>query len=124
MDLIAAESGVTKRTLCDRFGSKEQPVVEYLAARDEQRRDFLAERPAAAGSSPGDGVLAVLDASRDRSERHGTRGCGMVNAHTGIDDPRHPAHQVIAGQKAWMLALLTDLARRLAPTAPRHSGGP
>ncbi len=38
VDLIAAEAGVTKKTLYDRFGSKEQIVVEYLAGRDERWR--------------------------------------------------------------------------------------
>ncbi|MFG3307065.1 TetR/AcrR family transcriptional regulator [Streptomyces wuyuanensis] len=122
VDLIAAEAGVTKKTLYDRFGSKDQLVVEYLADRDERWRDFLAGRLAEAGPSPADGVLAVLDASRDWSARHGNRGCSMVNAHAEIDDPGHPAHQVIAGQKAWMLALLTDLARSVAPDGAQTLG--
>ncbi|UXI81004.1 TetR/AcrR family transcriptional regulator, partial [Streptomyces vinaceusdrappus] len=44
VDLIAAEAGVTKKTLYDRFGSKEQIVVEYLAGRDERWRALLAGR--------------------------------------------------------------------------------
>ncbi len=49
VDLIAAEAGVTKKTLYDRFGSKEQIVVEYLAGRDERWRALLAGRLDAAG---------------------------------------------------------------------------
>lgn len=52
VDRIAAEAGVTKKTLYDRFGSKEQIVVEYLAGRDERWRALLDERLAAAPSSP------------------------------------------------------------------------
>ncbi|MGW2560337.1 TetR/AcrR family transcriptional regulator [Streptomyces sp. NPDC001514] len=119
VDLIAAAAGVTKKTLYDRFGSKEQLVVEYLAARDERWREFVSERlDAAAGDSPEGRVLAVFDASRDWSVRHGTRGCGMVNAHAEIDDPRHPAYGIIAGQKAWMLALFTGLVRDISPSDP------
>lgn len=43
VDLIASEAGVIKKTLYDRFGSKEQIVVEYLAARDERWRSFLTD---------------------------------------------------------------------------------
>ncbi|MFE7778374.1 TetR/AcrR family transcriptional regulator [Streptomyces sp. NPDC057445] len=119
VDLIAAEAGVTKKTLYDRFGSKEQLVVEYLAARDEHWREFLDERLGAAGKSAEDRVLAVFEASRAWSERFSTRGCSMVNAHAEIDDPRHPAHAVITGQKAWMLALFTSLVGDLAPDRAR-----
>lgn len=112
VDLIAAEAGVTKKTLYDRFGSKEQIVVEYLADRDERWRAFLAPRLEAA-VTPRDRVLAVFDASRDWMEEHGSRGCSMVNAHAEIDDPSHPASAVITGQKAWMLTLFTDLVRPL-----------
>src|SRR5687767_2968876 len=81
VDLIAAEAGVTKKTLYDRFGSKEQIVVEYLADRDERWRAFLAERMQAAGPGPAARVLAVFDASRAWAREHSPKGCSMVNAH-------------------------------------------
>ncbi|MFD6340968.1 TetR/AcrR family transcriptional regulator [Streptomyces sp. NPDC060131] len=118
VDLIAAEAGVTKKTLYDRFGSKDQLVVEYLAARDERWRAFLAERLEAVSPGPDDvrppgvaRVLAVFDASRAWMEANSPRGCSMVNAHAEIDDRGHPAYTVIAGQKRWMLELFTRLAR-------------
>ncbi len=118
VDLIAAEAGVTKKTLYDRFGSKDQLVVEYLAARDERWRAFLAERLEAVSPGPDDvrppgvaRVLAVFDASRAWMEANSPRGCSMVNAHAEIDDRGHPAYSVIAGQKTWMLELFTRLAR-------------
>ncbi|MFJ4560489.1 TetR/AcrR family transcriptional regulator [Streptomyces massasporeus] len=115
VDLIAAEAGVTKKTLYDRFGSKEQIVVEYLADRDERWRAFLAEHLDAAGPAPGERVLAVFDASRAWAGEFSPKGCSMVNAHAEISDPAHPAHPIITGQKRWMLALFTDLASEIAP---------
>ncbi|MEW1928538.1 helix-turn-helix domain-containing protein [Streptomyces sp. NPDC088360] len=114
VDLIAAEAGVTKKTLYDRFGSKEQIVVEYLAARDERWQAFLAPYVEAA-TTPRARILAVFDASRDWAGANSAKGCSMVNAHAEISDPAHPAYQVITGQKAWMLALFTGLARDIAP---------
>ncbi|CAM5637176.1 hypothetical protein SALBM135S_01849 [Streptomyces alboniger] len=118
VDLIAAEAGVTKKTLYDRFGSKEQIVVEYLADRDERWRAFLAGYLDAA-PTPRDKALAVFDASRDWAVGHMAKGCGMVNAHAEISDPAHPAYAIITGQKAWMLALFTGL---VAEFMPREAG--
>ncbi|WP_079194658.1 TetR/AcrR family transcriptional regulator [Streptomyces sp. CB02923] len=120
VDLIATEAGVTKKTLYDRFGSKEQIVVEYLAERDERWRVFLAEHLEAAGPGPADRILAVFDASHAWSVEHSTKGCSMVKAHAEISDPAHPAYAIITGQKAWMLALFTDLTRVLAAPDPDH----
>ncbi|MFF8396722.1 TetR/AcrR family transcriptional regulator [Streptomyces sp. NPDC016172] len=115
VDLIAAEAGVTKKTLYDRFGSKEQIVVEYLADRDERWRAFLAERLDATGPDPRERVLAVFDASRAWAQEFSPKGCSMVNAHAEISDPAHPAHPIITGQKRWMLALFTRLTEEIAP---------
>ncbi|MEU5951318.1 helix-turn-helix domain-containing protein [Streptomyces sp. NPDC047525] len=121
VDLIAAEAGVTKKTLYDRFGSKEQIVVEYLAARDERWQAFLAPYVEAA-ATPRARILAVFDASRDWAEANSVKGCSMVNAHAEISDSAHPAYQVITGQKAWMLALFTGLARDVAPRGATRLG--
>ncbi|MGW8064506.1 TetR/AcrR family transcriptional regulator [Streptomyces ziwulingensis] len=114
VDLIAAEAGVTKKTLYDRFGSKEQIVVEYLAGRDERWRGLLgAHLDAVAEQGPAARVLAVFEASRAWVAEYGAKGCGMINAHAEISDPAHPAHPVITGQKRWMLDLFTRLAREV-----------
>ncbi|MFJ2513276.1 TetR/AcrR family transcriptional regulator [Streptomyces griseoviridis] len=122
VDLIAAEAGVTKKTLYDRFGSKEQIVVEYLAGRDERWRGVLDGRLDAAGDRAAARILAVFEASRAWSERYGAKGCSMVNAHAEISDPDHPAYQVIAGQKQWMLDLFTGLARETGARDPDRLG--
>ncbi|MGW8487206.1 TetR/AcrR family transcriptional regulator [Streptomyces sp. NPDC055886] len=118
VDLIAAEAGVTKKTLYDRFGSKEQIVVEYLADRDERWRALLAEHLDAAPPGPRARILAVFDASRAWMGANGSKGCSMVNAHAEISDPAHPAHSVITGQKRWMLDLFTRLAGEIEGVAP------
>lgn len=122
VDLVAAEAGVTKKTLYDRFGSKEQIVVEYLAGRDERWRELLAARLETAGEEPADRVVAVFEASRAWSARYGARGCSMINAHAEIGDPAHPAHPVITGQKRWMLDLFTGLAREIDPAGADRLG--
>ncbi|MFM9373143.1 TetR/AcrR family transcriptional regulator [Streptomyces sp. Da 82-17] len=122
VDLIAAEAGVTKKTLYERFGSKEQLVVDYLGDRDERWRVFLAERLEMSEADPTARVLAVFDASREWSARSGPKGCSMVNAHAEISDPAHPAYATITRQKEWTLALFTDLAADIAPDGAKDLG--
>ncbi|MEV0600467.1 TetR/AcrR family transcriptional regulator [Streptomyces sp. NPDC050315] len=122
VDLIAAEAGVTKKTLYDRFGAKDRIVVEYLADRDERWRAFLDDRLEAAPAEPAARILAVFDASRDWAGEHGGRGCSMINAHAEITDPAHPAYPVMVGQKAWMLGLFTRLAREIDPGRGEERG--
>ncbi|WP_189327730.1 TetR/AcrR family transcriptional regulator [Streptomyces flaveus] len=122
VDLIAAEAGVTKKTLYDRFGSKEQIVVEYLADRDERWRAFLAQCLDAAPPVSAARVLAVFDASRAWSAKNSSKGCSMVNAHAEISDPSHPAYPIITRQKQWMLTLFTDLAGDITPYGADHLG--
>ncbi|MFD3497044.1 TetR/AcrR family transcriptional regulator [Streptomyces sp. NPDC058678] len=116
VDLIAAEAGVTKKTLYDRFGSKEQIVVEYLADRDERWRAFVTEWLARTEPGSVDRVSVVFDASKAWMTESSPKGCSMVNAHAEISDPSHPAYPIITGQKEWMLALFADLVRDIVPS--------
>lgn len=108
MELVAAEAGVTKKTVYDRFGSKEALVLAYLRARDERWRDFLT-RWTDAVPGPRDRVLATFDALGEWLSTECGRGCSMVNACAELPDPRHPVHAVAAEQKAWVRDLYAGL---------------
>ncbi|MGI5322198.1 TetR/AcrR family transcriptional regulator [Actinomadura nitritigenes] len=108
MELVAAEAGVTKKTVYDRFGSKEALVLAYLRARDERWRDFLTRRIDAV-PGPRDRVLASFDALGEWLSTECGRGCSMVNACAELPDPRHPVHAVAAEQKAWVRDLYAGL---------------
>jgi AcrR family transcriptional regulator len=122
VEAIAERAGVTKKTLYDRFGSKERLVVEYLRERDRQWRVVLDPRLAAAGPDPWARLAAVFDASAAWAQDRGRKGCGMINAHAEISDPAHPAYAVIVGQKRWMLDLFTGLARTADARDPEALG--
>jgi AcrR family transcriptional regulator len=109
VELVAERAGVTKKTLYDRFGSKDRLVVAYLEGRTTRWRVVLDEHLRAAGPDPASRLAAVFDASAAWAASDGPRGCGMINAHAEITDPAHPAYAVITGEKAWMLALFTEI---------------
>lgn len=101
VDTIAAESGVTKRTLYDRFGSKDGLVLAYLAERDRRWRarvDAAVDAAAPDPTSQVDAVFAVLAAWTAENDR----GCSFVNAAAELPDPGHPARALIREEKQWL----------------------
>ncbi|MDP3892174.1 TetR/AcrR family transcriptional regulator [Nocardioides sp.] len=120
VDTIAQHAGVTKKTLYDRFGSKERLVVEYVTERDRRWREFLAAELAEADPEPSQQILAVFDAAAAWARAEGTKGCGMINAHAEISDPAHPAYTVMVGQKRWMLEMFMNLARSAGHAHPQR----
>ncbi|MFI9284590.1 TetR/AcrR family transcriptional regulator [Streptomyces werraensis] len=108
VDLIAEHSGVTKRTLYNRFGSKDGLVAAYLAERDRRWRSEV-RAAVDAGGSAAEAVTAPFEALRSWTSRY-TRGCAFLNALAELPDPRHPGHRVAAEQKRWLLSLFEELA--------------
>lgn len=106
VDTIAAASGVTKRTLYDRFGSKEKLVTAYLQARHEAWWGRLQQRIAQA---PAPKVLAVFDAYLG-DPLATDRGCAFLNA-AGELAGGHLAHRVVRAHKQAVRRRLAELLR-------------
>jgi AcrR family transcriptional regulator len=114
VDLIAETAGTTKKTLYDRFGSKDALVALYLLRRAHRWREHLLARLADADVGHGDShrrerVLLVFDALQTWMGTE-QRGCAFVNAYAELGDSEHPAVAVIRAEKAWMRALFDTLA--------------
>lgn len=106
VDTIARESGITKRTLYDRFSSKDTLVAVYLQARHQAWWAQLEQR--LADPSP-PRVLTVFDVYAD-SELTSDRGCAFLNA-AGELNSDHPGYRVVRAHKRAMRERLTDLVR-------------
>lgn len=121
MELVAERAGVTKKTIYDRFGSKQQLVVHYLRARDARWRAYLdgyLER----ARTPRELVAATFDALDDWTGEENPRGCAMVNAYAELSDPEHPGRAVAEEQKRWLRGLYADLAARSGARDPGALG--
>ncbi|MFB4426002.1 TetR/AcrR family transcriptional regulator [Streptomyces sp. QL37] len=116
VDLIAEHSGVTKRTLYNRFGSKDRLVAAYLAERDRRWRS-LVRAAVDACDSPVEAVTAPFDALATWSGAN-ARGCAFINALAELPDPSHPAHRIAADQKLWLLNLFGELATAAGCSGP------
>lgn len=104
VDLIAAESGVTKRTLYDRFGSKDTLVAAYLERRHDQWWSLWAQRIEAA---PRPRALTVFDSYLDDAPTS-RRGCAFLNAAAELPES-HPAYEVVRRHKRLVRERLEEL---------------
>jgi AcrR family transcriptional regulator len=124
VDAISEEAGVTKKTLYEKFGSKDELVAAYLRARDERWREWLTgfvnER---GGDSPKEKLLCTFDGLGEWMERENLRGCGFVNAYSELADPGHPARVAVLEQKQWLRSYLERLASEAGAGAPKELAG-
>lgn len=111
VDTIADEAGVTKKTLYDRFGSKEALVVAYLQHRDARWREHVAAHLAAVPDEGTARVLAVFDAAISWSDENSPKGCSAINARAEIGEGNddHPVFPEVSRQKTWLLDLFAEL---------------
>ena len=105
VDTIAAEIGISKRTLYNHFPSKDALIAAYLARR------FVAPRPS--DKSPVEQILGTFDSLERRFARTDFRGCPFVNAvaELGAGDQavRKIAIAFKESRRVWFRDLLTEL---------------
>ncbi len=110
VDAIAEEAEVSKITIYNNFGSKDELVAAYLRRRDERWRAVL-ERDAGRHQDPVERILAAFDAYGDYLfNEEGYRGCAFINASVEITDDTHPARPVIREHKEGIRKHLSGLA--------------
>ena len=123
VDLIADVAGTTKKTLYDRFGSKDGLVVLYLRRRQRRWEQFVTrhidESAGAANEARQEALrpLAVLDALEDWMSDQ-PRGCAFVNAYAELGGSGHPGLEVVRAEKGWTRDLYRRLCRESGFTEP------
>ena len=104
VDAIAARSGITKRTLYNRFGSKDALIVAYLQRRHDQWWTRWEKRIA---DAPRHRALTAFDSYADDARPAG-RGCAFLNAAAELPGS-HPGFAVIRDHKRQVRARLQEL---------------
>lgn len=110
MEALAEAAGVTKKTIYDRYGSKDALIAAYLQARSERWRAWLLAGIEDAGPDPAKRLLATFDALGGWLANEESRGCGFLNARAELIEPDNPGRLLAEAEKAWLLEFLTDLA--------------
>ena len=79
IDRIIERAGVAKASLYNTFGSKDELVRAYLAARQDARQARILDR-IARFTTPRERLLGVFDALGELFAEPGFRGCAFMNA--------------------------------------------
>ena len=118
VDALSRAAGVSKRTLYERFGSKDGLVLAAYESLDlPVYRMFTAAIEAEV-----DDPRAQLDAFFAQLEpilgSPDFRGCPFTNAASELPDPGHPAHAVVRRHKNRLQRWLRDRARTAGAADP------
>jgi AcrR family transcriptional regulator len=120
VDALSRAAGISKRTLYERFGSKDGLIVAAYASLDiPVFRMFTGDAEAAADTPRGqlDALFAQLEVMVGMPE---FRGCPFANAAAELADLDHPAHQVVRAHKRRLRDWMEERAR-LAGAADPHA---
>jgi len=108
VDRIAAEAGITKRTLYHHFRSKDELVAAAL--RRAPKIAFPRE------GDPADRIAGAFRAMVDFLRRGAYRGCPYIIAAAELADPHHPGRAVVrelgAKRRAWFHARAAEAGAR------------
>lgn len=110
VDTIAAEIGISKRTLYNYFPSKDALIVAYLTRRAVPRS--IPDRP------PLEQILGAFDWLERWFASKAFRGCPFVNAVAEIGERAHPATRIAIDQKERRRVAFRDILTRLGVADP------
>lgn len=108
VDTIAAEIGISKRTLYNHFPSKDDLIVAYLSRRLKPAPP--SDRP------PLEQILGAFDRLERTIATGVFRGCPFVNAVAELKEPAHAANKIALAfkeqRRVWLQGLLVQLGLR------------
>jgi len=115
VDTIAAEIGISKRTLYNYYPSKDELIVAYLAR--WLRPPKTSDRPLI------EQILRIFDLLERWFASDSFRGCPFVNAIAELGDATHPGTQMAVAYKEqrrlWRSAAFATMPRRMRATRLR-----
>ena len=109
MDMLAAETGISKTTMFKHFRTKEDLILAVLRLRDEDFRNWLFRRMQQAGP-PREQLSAMFDALAEWFATPEFRSCMFIKAASEYPDPSHPIHAQSAEHKRLLFRQLHRIA--------------
>ena len=116
IDRVIERAGVAKASLYDCFGSKDELIRAYLAARQQARQARIVAMLARC-TSPREQLLGVFEVMGAAFTQPGFRGCAFVRA-SAEAQPGVAVKGVCDGSRGWIRALFCDLAQQAGATDP------
>lgn len=116
IDKVIERAGVAKASLYDQFGSKEELVRSYLAARHEARQARI-RAGLARHDTPRERLLGVFDVMGELFAAPNFRGCAFLRASAEVK-PGSSVKTVCDDSRAWIRELFATLAKEAGVARP------
>lgn len=116
IDRVIERAGVAKASLYNAFGSKDELIRAYLAARHEARKERVALR-LAQHESPRGKILDLFDDMGETAAKAGFRGCAFLRASAELSG-EHSMKSICDESRNWLSGLFTELARSAGAADP------
>ncbi|MDQ1485941.1 MAG: hypothetical protein QOJ62_1634 [Actinomycetota bacterium] len=116
IDRVIERAGVAKASLYNTFGSKEELIRAYLAARHLARQERLASK-LARFETPRERLLGVFDVLGELFAEPGFRGCAFANASAEVTAGT-AVKDVSDEARAWTRSLFVELATAAGAVDP------
>lgn len=118
VDALSRAAGISKRTLYQRFGSKDGLIVAAYAALDRPVFEMFTRAIEAETEDPRAQLDAFFAQLEPLVRSPQFRGCPFTNAAAELADPRHPAHKVVRRHKDRIRRWLSSRAKAAGATDP------
>lgn len=117
VDTIAAESGIGKMTLYRHYPSKDELIVAFLRASNEEFWEYYGRSTA---DAPGarEKLLAFFASLQAYVTSPACYGCPFINMASEYPEADHPGHQVALEHKQAVRAHFTHLAQEAGARQP------
>lgn len=122
VDALAEEAGISKRTLYNHFGGKDEVVTAYLERREQRWRDRLDEALTGV-DGPIERIVAYVRTYCRNDDLGGERGCPFINAAAELPGSSHPGLAVIQGSVANVEDGITEILREAGVHRPAELAG-
>ncbi|WP_159541652.1 TetR/AcrR family transcriptional regulator [Aeromicrobium sp. 9AM] len=119
VDRLCEVAQVSKRSMYQHFGSKDEVLVAMLKHRAP---DVMAALDTAPDAPPRERILAVFDSLHAQAQSPDFLGCPFVSVATELKDREHPASVAAKGYKLELTAFFEDQARLAGATDPESLG--
>jgi len=108
IDLILAQSGVSKATLYKHFRSKDELILAALQQRHEQVINNLNNTINKANQNGSCSVLAIFDSLDEWFNSEAFFGCNFINASAEYNDPNNPITVYSIEHKKMIVELIRE----------------
>lgn len=116
IDRVIEHAGVAKASLYNTFGSKDELIRAYLAARHEARKECIQQRLAGM-ATPKEKILAVFEDQCEVARTKGFRGCAFIRASAELGG-EEGIRGVCDESRGWLRGLFADLATQAGAAHP------